>query len=129
MELKCFFYHKVSSFFIPCFLNTCALQYRLALRVSDANVNKDEITSKNTSGIVSDSNSLWVHHPKLRHICSKSVSARCTPVFKRFGYRGKEKGFYFLTLRDFPDAPGTHRYVSKTSESAFLHDRSPLTCT
>jgi len=29
-------YHKVSSFFISCFLNTCSLQYRLALSVSDA---------------------------------------------------------------------------------------------
>ena len=31
---------------MSCFLNTCSLQYRLALSVSDANVNKDEITSK-----------------------------------------------------------------------------------
>ena len=29
----------------------------------------------------------------------------------RCGYRGKEKGFYFLTLREFPDTPGTHIYV------------------
>ena len=31
--------------------------------------------------------------------------------FKRFGYGGKERGFYFLTLREFPDAPGTHIYI------------------
>ena len=38
-------YHKVSSFNIL-LLYTCSLQYRLALSVGYANVNKDHITSK-----------------------------------------------------------------------------------
>ena len=69
-------YHKVSSFFISCFLNTCALQYRLALSVSDANVNKDV---QNTSGIVSDSNFLWVRRRfdvRSDGICIRSLYTR-----------------------------------------------------
>ena len=57
-------YHKVSSFLYPACLHMCALQYRLALSVSDANVNKDHITS----GIVSDSNFLWVNISDITHI-------------------------------------------------------------
>ena len=76
-----------------------------------ANVNKDEITSKTRQALFL--------------IATFCGSARCTPIFKRFGYGGKERGFSFLTLREFPDAPGTHVCI-KDITKCILHDRSLL---
>ena len=75
--------------------------------------------------------------PILSHIGCKSGSAPLQPRFQRFGCGGKERGFYFLTLREFPDTPGTHIHVQmqhlisdilciKDIKRCILHDRSPL---
>ena len=75
-----------------------------------ANVNTDEITSKTRQALFLIA-IFCGSAADLTSVRMESVSARCTPVLKRFGYGGKERGFYFLTLREFPDAPGTHIYV------------------
>ena len=67
MELKCFFSRGFTTkwflFLFPASLHII-VQYRLALSVSDANVNTDHITS----GIVSDSNvSDWAVGPHFRY--------------------------------------------------------------
>ena len=78
-----------------------------------ANVNKDHITSE-TLHIVSDSNvSDSAVGPHFRYYVISDANLdqlRCSPVFRDLGTEEK-RGFYFLTLREFPDTPGTHIYV------------------
>ena len=82
-------YHKVS------FLNTCALQYRLALSVSDANVNDHTVLRPKQSGIVSDSNFLWVHRRFDVISAANRYPLVVHPFLKDVGMEEKREGFIF----------------------------------
>ena len=64
-----------------------------------ANVNKDQITSKTHQALF------------LIAIFCGSAADLTSYWQQDLGTEEKREGFDFLTLREFPDAPGTHIYV------------------
>ena len=82
-----------------------------------ANVNKDEITSKTRQALF----------PIWWHIGSKSVSARCNPVFLKIWVRRKRERVLFSDAAWVPRHRGVDTYLCiKDIKKCILHDRSPL---
>ena len=122
MELKLFlslrFTTRGDPFDISCFLNTCSLQYRLALSVSDANVNKDEITSK-TRQVLFLIATLCGFTIRYDVISAAHLYPLVVPLFlKDVGMEEKREGFMFWRCVRPPTHRG-HIDVEKTSQSAF----------
>ena len=95
-------YHKVSSFLFPASLHTCSLQCRLALSVSDANVNTDHITSKTRRTLFliatlrQGRGRKASPHFRYNVISDANLDQlRCFSVFRDVGTEEKREGFIF----------------------------------
>ena len=134
MELKgflsCWLYHKVSSFLFPASSHTCSLQYRLALSVSDANVNMHR------PYYVQNSRALFliatfligpsVHVSNITSYRTQIWISSVVAPFLEIWVRRKRERVLFSDAAWVPRHTGDTCWCIKDIRKCILHDRSPL---